>query len=112
MAKYEIIDGGCIIPQGTTIIEHGAFKNCNDLVKVVIPDSVTWINPMAFFGCTNLKEIVLPKSVKDIEYNDPHGVFSISESKPFPLLIPNLVNKGFSVQLSEDREEMSWRDWN
>ena len=43
MAKYEIIDGVGIIPQGITTIGYEAFKYCKDLKTIIIPDSVTTI---------------------------------------------------------------------
>ena len=43
MAKYEIIDGVGIIPQGVTTIEDEAFYRCENLTSIVIPDSVTTI---------------------------------------------------------------------
>jgi hypothetical protein len=96
-----------IIPEGTTIIQSEAFMDCDELKKVVIPESVENINPLAFFGCINLKEVVLPDSVSRIEYLVAGGVSKISETKPFPNLISNLVDKGLSVQLKED----SWSHW-
>ena len=37
MAKYEIVDGVCRIPQGTVVIESGAFKDCKELRVLIIP---------------------------------------------------------------------------
>lgn len=105
MTKYEIKDGMGIIPEGTSIIQSEAFMNCDELRKVVIPKSVKYINPLAFFGCTNLSEIILPDSVHSIEYKE--GVFSITDVKPFPSQITNLVDKGCGVQLQEE----SWHHW-
>ena len=66
MAKYEIKDGVGIIPEGTTVIEGGAFKEAEELTSVVIPDSVTEIEYHAFVGCTSLKSIDIPNSVTTI----------------------------------------------
>ena len=68
MAKYEIIDGVGIIPQGVTTIEYRAFLDCRSLKNIVIPDSVTTIGDNAFRGCENLTSIVIPDSVTSIEY--------------------------------------------
>lgn len=92
---------------GITKICEEAFMDCIELKKIVIPESVEWIDPNAFIGCTNLTEIILPDTVEKIEYHDQRGVFSITEYKPFPNLITNLVEKGLSVQLKED----SWSHW-
>ena len=59
MAKYEIIDGVGIIPQGITKIEDEAFMYCSSLTSIVIPDSVTEIGRRAFSHCENLKSIVV-----------------------------------------------------
>lgn len=67
MAKYEIKDGVGIIPEGVTVIEEDAFKECVELKSIVIPDSVTEIGCSAFSGCTGLTSIVIPKSVTSIE---------------------------------------------
>ena len=67
MAKYEIKDGVGIIPEGTTYIEAGAFKNCKELVSVVIPDSVKKIGANAFYGCTSLSRITFPDWVDRLE---------------------------------------------
>ena len=66
MAQFEIKDGVAIIPEGTTEIEWGAFKNCSSLESVTIPESVTKIGYGAFYGCTSLKSITIPESVTEI----------------------------------------------
>ena len=70
MAKYEIIDGVGIIPEGTTIVEgdflQSAFEDHESLKSVVFPDSVTEIGDFAFSGCTGLTSIVIPDSVTKI----------------------------------------------
>lgn len=89
MARFEIIDGRCVIPHGVTeILEEefadcqelkevvipdtvvnigmGAFTECHALQSVTIPNSVTKIPHSAFFWCTSLKEVLIPDSVKEI----------------------------------------------
>ena len=51
MAKYEIIDGVGIIPQGVTKIEYRAFSGCYNLTDITIPESVTSIGDYAFGYC-------------------------------------------------------------
>ena len=65
MAKYEIIDGVGIIPQGVTKIESGAFRGCANLTSIVIPDSVTTIGDEAFNSCYALKKIYVSKGKVD-----------------------------------------------
>ena len=67
MAKYNIINGVGIIPEGTTEIEESAFENCEKLTTIVIPDSVTIIGNSAFEDCTSLTSIVIPDSVMKID---------------------------------------------
>ena len=65
MAKYEIIDGVGIIPQGVTTIEDEAFYRCENLTSIVIPNSVTKIGTGAFFGCYALEKIYVSKGKVD-----------------------------------------------
>ncbi|MDD7018007.1 MAG: leucine-rich repeat protein, partial [Bacteroidales bacterium] len=51
MAKYKIINGEGIIPNGTTKIEENAFFYINDLTSITIHNSVTEIGDYAFWGC-------------------------------------------------------------
>ena len=64
--KFEIKDGVCIIPEGTTEIGEWAFSNCTGLTSIVIPDSVTEIGDYAFYECAGLTSIVIPDSVTKI----------------------------------------------
>ena len=66
MAKFNIKDGVCIIPQGITKIEEYAFCNNTSLECVVIPIGVTEIGSSAFYGCKNLTSIVIPIGVTEI----------------------------------------------
>ncbi|MBP5643970.1 MAG: leucine-rich repeat protein [Bacteroidales bacterium] len=107
MTKFKIKNGACVIPEGTKMIGHKEFFECDDLKEVVIPESVETINTYAFLGCTSLTKITLPDSVDTIECWDPSGVSRITMSKPFNSLIDLLVNGGFRVQMKEDR----WHRW-
>ena len=71
MAKYEIKDGACIIPIGTTEIERWGYSYL-DFRSIVIPDTVTKIGAGAFKNCIALSSIVIPESVEEIEseYNE------------------------------------------
>ncbi len=66
MAKYKIINGEGIIPNGTTEIEDNAFKMSSELKSITIPNSVTKIGTSAFDGCKSLTSINIPNSVTKI----------------------------------------------
>jgi hypothetical protein len=55
--RFEIIDGKCIIPEGTATIPQKTFYNCWDLTCVEIPSSVMTIEPGAFLGCPEIETI-------------------------------------------------------
>lgn len=103
----DIKDGVCVIPDGTKIIDSGAFLNYTDLKEVVLPKTVETINPNAFLGCTALTKIAFPDSVETIECWDPKGVACITMSKPFSSLVDLLVNDGYRVSTKEN----TWRHW-
>ena len=52
-----------VIPDGITIIEHGAFCECTGIKSIVFPSSLTKIEQYAFAHCTALKSIELPSSL-------------------------------------------------
>ena len=73
MARFEIINGLCEIPFGTTEIKDYEFSGCKNLVKVSIPNSVKSIGNMAFGG-TNLESVYIlmdfPNVVSNIHHFD------------------------------------------
>lgn len=56
-----------VIPDGITIIEHGAFCKCTGIKSIVFPSSLTKIEQYAFAHCTALKSIELPSSLSIID---------------------------------------------
>jgi hypothetical protein len=63
--KYSEFDV-LIIPEGTTKISDGQYKNYT-MKNVVIPDTVTYIGKNAFENCNNLRSVVIPNSVTTID---------------------------------------------
>ncbi len=55
--------------EGTEVIRHSAFLDCDDLEGVNIPDGVTLIEYEAFEGCDSLCSIEIPASVTEIKYD-------------------------------------------
>ena len=60
--KYEDYD----IDFKVTSIGVEAFRDCNQLTKVVLPNSITSIGRNAFYNCTALTNITLPASLVSI----------------------------------------------
>ena len=56
-----------VIPDGITIIEHGAFCECTGIKSVVFPSSLTKIELDAFSNCTGIESIVIPDGMKIID---------------------------------------------
>ena len=54
------------IPDGISIIGHGAFDGCSGLTSVTIPNSVVSIGVNAFAFCSSLTSITIPNSVTRI----------------------------------------------
>ncbi len=112
MAKYEIVDGVCKIPQGTIVIESGAFKDNKELRELVIPRSLTYIDYDALLGCENLERITLPSSVKELKMWGRRREFSLSDFYPFNLDFKHFTVDGFALELVSEDKERSWSDWN
>ena len=112
MAKYEIKNGVCIIPEGTTKIERGAFMNSKELRELKIPRSVTRIEQDALLGCENLEKITLPRAVKELKMWSRQGEYSVSDFYPFSLDFKHFTVEGLAVDLISEDGGMSWRDWN
>ena len=66
MAKYKIINGEGIIPNGTTEIEDYAFSWSQELKSITIPTSVTKIGNRAFNECWKLTSVTISTSVTEI----------------------------------------------
>ena len=69
---------GVVIPEGVTIIGHGAFYECTSLTSVVIPNSVAIIGDEAFRDCGALTSLVIPDNVTYIGHNAFSNVLNIA----------------------------------
>ena len=107
-----------VIPDGITIIEHGAFCDCTGIKSIVFPSSLTKIEQYAFAHCTALKSIELPSSLTIIDLEAfihctalesiviPEGVKIINaaafedctalKSVVFPASLTGITNKVFN----------------
>ena len=88
MAKYKIINGEGIIPNGTTEIEDYAFSWSQELKSITIPTSVTKIGNRAFNECWGLTSITIPNSVTKIGNWAFEGCTALTS-----ITIPNSVTK-------------------
>ena len=66
VVRYIGAEADVRIPDGVTIIEDNAFKDCKSLKSVTIPNGVTSIGESAFEGCTSLESVTIPASVMSI----------------------------------------------
>lgn len=48
------------VPEGVSVIGHGAFADARDLAAVTLPESLFQIGVLAFYGCTALTALSLP----------------------------------------------------
>ena len=111
MANYEVINGVCVIPEGTVSLCEGDITDRLELKELILPDSLIYIQNNALKGCTNLKYITLPATAeKTFYYVAPRGLCRIEDAHPYKLLFSVLVNGGFCVHLREDDSDR-WHHW-
>jgi len=67
-----------IIPDSVTSIEYGAFEGCISLTNVNLPNSVTSIGGCAFYECKSLINIIIPNNVTGIGYGAFEGCTSLT----------------------------------
>ena len=84
-----------IISEGVKYIEGSAFKNCRNLTEVKLPTTIVIIDPCAFEGCSNLKEITLPKKLTEIKYSTFENCYKL-ETVRMPERLEKLGFSAFS----------------
>lgn len=94
MARFEIIDGRCVIPHGVTEILEEEFADCQELKDVVIPDTVVNIGMGAFMECHSLQSVTIPRSVTKILAKYAKTPF-ISNTKRIYLYLGNTSNQKY-----------------
>lgn len=77
-----------ILPEGLEIIEEYAFKDCQNIQKVIIPSTVNKICKGAFAECKNLIEIDLPEGLEKIESETFNECISLTK-----IIIPSTVKE-------------------
>ena len=50
-----------------TCIGESAFKDCENIGRVIIPESITHIGSLAFANCKNLRKVILPNSIISVD---------------------------------------------
>lgn len=76
-----------VIPDGVCLVSDFAFKNCNNLERVVIPNSLELIGDYAFAGCWKLTQFLNLKKLKYIGDCAFDCCLSLSD-----LVLPNSVS--------------------
>lgn len=71
-------DEKLIIEDGVTVIEPLSFVDCQ-AKEIIMPDSVEAIKHCAFKNCDNLKKIVFGKGIKVIDRDAFHGCHEVNE---------------------------------
>lgn len=71
-------DEKLIIEDGVTVLEPLSFVDCK-AKEIIMPDSVETIKHCAFKNCDNLKKIVFGKGIKVIDRDAFHGCHTVNE---------------------------------
>lgn len=81
-ADSDVIEGTYKVKEGTTVIDAGAFQECNGLTEVILPDSLKRIEDSAFSRCKKLEKANLPEGVKAM------GTYAFSDCPLKEIRIP------------------------
>ena len=87
------------IPEGTKIIEKGAYAARDDIARVVIPEGVVEIGDEAFIFCDQLVSVTLPSTLKRIGKSAFQECVNLSEIN-FPIELEEIGIAAFCNCLS------------
>ena len=97
------------ICDGVTQIRYEAFKDCTSLATVILPSSMTRIGFNAFVGCNALQEIIVQGTLDEVDCCfDARGAVKMTISKPSSKELINNLLKGFAMDMSISKVEMSF----
>lgn len=66
---FNTAEGTIVVPETVTIIDTGAFRQCDCLSEIILPEGLTEIGEEAFETCDSLTAITIPDSVTSIGAN-------------------------------------------
>ncbi len=84
------------IPDGITTIEDAAFKDSDNLQRVIIPDGVTTIDAQAFADCDNLRIV----EIEDCMNNDAENLSKVGNDA-FSNISNNSIIYTFSKEIAD-----------
>ncbi len=87
-----------VIPEGVTEIKYGAFKNDVCLEEVVLPSTCTVLGKEVFMDCKTLSKINLPEGIEVLQRKVFYNCFSLKE-----LILPNTLKEIQSEALYDCR---------
>lgn len=101
---YKDTNGKFVVPKEVEMIQHAAFRTCDDMKSVVISDGVKKIVSSAFELCRGLREVYIGKDVEDIGesvFSDCHQIEKIivDERNPFYRVTDNCLIENQSGRL-------------
>lgn len=85
MEADPLIEGECIVKEGTRGIADYAFEECGNINNIVIPGSMRYIGDESFNMCVNLRRLIIPNGVEYLGENLFYGNSDITVFLPMSL---------------------------
>ena len=79
LVRYQGDEEEVQVPEGTKVINEGAFYYCSQLQKIILPEGVTEIGPKAFYHCEALESIDFPESITSVGEGFLYGCKNLVE---------------------------------